>query len=250
MRSNRTTSTTRQTALSETKSRGESVNQVTFIGRLVAAPELRETASGKHVTTVRVVTNGKSHAESYDVVLWGQLADFTTTTWARDASSTSRDGSRAASGRPPTAALDAASRLSPTVSRRSPPRAHRRLRWLNRPARSPRGLSPSPLGIGKSDPQRLLLGFSAPRVARSRPASRRSEPPLRSGSPGGLRPLPLTPCFLPVPFRTHEPRREGVAAMAFTITDMAELVEHHLVRPLRTTTSPIPTSPSSCSSSS
>ena len=33
-------------------------------------------ASGKHVTTVRVATNGKSHAEFHDVVLWGQLADF------------------------------------------------------------------------------------------------------------------------------------------------------------------------------
>jgi single-strand DNA-binding protein len=52
------------------------VNQVTLIGRLVAAPERRETASGKHVTTVRSATNGKSHAEFHDVVLCGQLADF------------------------------------------------------------------------------------------------------------------------------------------------------------------------------
>ena len=51
------------------------MSQVTLMGRLVAAPELRETASGKHVTTVRVVTNDKSHAEFHDVVLWGQLAD-------------------------------------------------------------------------------------------------------------------------------------------------------------------------------
>ena len=52
------------------------MNQVTLIGRLVATPELRETGSGKHVTTVRVATNGKTHAEFHDVVLWGQLADF------------------------------------------------------------------------------------------------------------------------------------------------------------------------------
>ena len=31
---------------------------------------------GAHVTTVRVATNGESHAEFHDVVLWGQLADF------------------------------------------------------------------------------------------------------------------------------------------------------------------------------
>ena len=74
MRSKTTTTTKKQTA--SVQSRGDSVNQVTLIGRLVAAPELRETASGKHVTTVRVATNGKSHAEFHDVVLWGQLADF------------------------------------------------------------------------------------------------------------------------------------------------------------------------------
>ena len=76
MRSNKTNSTKKQTA--STQSRGDSVNQVILIGRLVAAPELRETASGKHVTTVRVATNAKSHAEFHDVVLWGQLADFAT----------------------------------------------------------------------------------------------------------------------------------------------------------------------------
>ena len=70
----KTTTTKKQTA--SVQSRGDAVNQVTLIGRLVAAPELRETASGKHVTTVRVATNGKSHAEFHDVVLWGQLADF------------------------------------------------------------------------------------------------------------------------------------------------------------------------------
>ena len=70
MRSNKTNSTRKQTA--SVQSRGDSVNQVI----LVAAPELRESASGKHVSTVRVATNGKSHAEFHDVVLWGQLADF------------------------------------------------------------------------------------------------------------------------------------------------------------------------------
>jgi single-strand DNA-binding protein len=54
------------------------VNQVTLIGRLVAAPELRETGSGKHVTTIRVATNGKTHTEFHSVVLWAQLADFAT----------------------------------------------------------------------------------------------------------------------------------------------------------------------------
>jgi single-strand DNA-binding protein len=75
MPSNKTNST-KKPATSERQNRGDSVNQVILIGRLVATPELRETGSGKHVTTVRVVTNGKSHAEFHDVVLWGQLADF------------------------------------------------------------------------------------------------------------------------------------------------------------------------------
>ena len=70
------TNSTKKPATSERQNRGDSVNQVTIIGRLVATPELRETGSGKHVTTVRVATNGKSHAEFHDVVLWGQLANF------------------------------------------------------------------------------------------------------------------------------------------------------------------------------
>ena len=77
MPSNKTNST-KKPAASERQSRGDSVNQVTLIGRLVATPELRQTGSGKHVTTVRVATNGKSHAEFHDVVLWDQLADFAT----------------------------------------------------------------------------------------------------------------------------------------------------------------------------
>lgn len=71
-----TTNRTMKPATGERKSRGDSVNQVTLIGRLVATPELRETGSGKSVTTIRVATNGKSHAEFHDVVLWGQLASF------------------------------------------------------------------------------------------------------------------------------------------------------------------------------
>ncbi len=78
MRSNKTNSTNKPVATDERQSRGDSVNQVILIGRLVAVPELRETGSGKHVTTVRVATNGKTHAEFHDVVLWGQLADFAT----------------------------------------------------------------------------------------------------------------------------------------------------------------------------
>ncbi len=74
MRSKTTTTTKKPTA--SVQSRGDSVNQVTLIGRLVAVPELRHTASGKSVTTVRVATNGKSHTEFHDVVLWGQLAEF------------------------------------------------------------------------------------------------------------------------------------------------------------------------------
>jgi single-strand DNA-binding protein len=74
MRSTTTTTINKQTA--SVQSRGDSVHQVTLIGRLVAAPELRKTASEKSFKTVRVATNGKSHAEFHDVVLWGQLATF------------------------------------------------------------------------------------------------------------------------------------------------------------------------------
>jgi hypothetical protein len=150
MRSNTTITTKNQPAPADAKSRGDSVNQVTLIGRLVAAPEQRETASGKHVTTVRIATNGKSHAEFHDVVLWGQLADSPRRTSARAAPSASRVGYRAASGRPPTEALDGPSRSSPIGSRRSPRRAPRRLRrrdrvpgWGSHPA--PSGMA-TPVG--------------------------------------------------------------------------------------------------------
>ena len=76
MRSNKIDNTNKPVAKDERQSQGDWVNQVTLIGRLVAAPELRETASGKHVTTVRIATTGKTHAEFHDVVLWGQLAEL------------------------------------------------------------------------------------------------------------------------------------------------------------------------------
>jgi single-strand DNA-binding protein len=75
MRSN-TTKSTMKPATGERQNRGDSVNQVTLMGRLVANPELRETGSGKHVTTVRVATNGKTNTEFHSVVLWGQMATF------------------------------------------------------------------------------------------------------------------------------------------------------------------------------
>ena len=77
MRSN-TTKSTKKPATGERQNRGDSVNQVTLMGRLVATPELRETGSSKHVTTVRVATNGKTNTEFHSVVLWGQLPDFAT----------------------------------------------------------------------------------------------------------------------------------------------------------------------------
>jgi len=131
------------------------VNQVTLIGRLGIAPELRETASGKHVTTVQVATNGKHHAEFHDVVLWCQLADFACQYLGKDrlVYIEGRLQSRRWQ-RPPTAPLDAPSRSSPTGFRRSPGRALRRLRRRNRRGSSPTGFSPSPLGDRKPDPQR------------------------------------------------------------------------------------------------
>jgi single-strand DNA-binding protein len=60
----------------EKNTRSASVNKVTLVGRLVAAPEMRTTGSGLHVTTVRVVTNDRETPEFHDVVLWRQLADF------------------------------------------------------------------------------------------------------------------------------------------------------------------------------
>ncbi len=57
-------------------SRGTSVNRVILVGRLVADPELRTTASGISVTTVRIATNDREQPEFHDVVLWRQHAEF------------------------------------------------------------------------------------------------------------------------------------------------------------------------------
>ncbi len=57
-------------------SRGASVNRAIIVGRLVATPELRETGTGVHVTTVRVATNDREQPEFHEVVLWAQMCDF------------------------------------------------------------------------------------------------------------------------------------------------------------------------------
>lgn len=64
---------------SEQRSSSGTVNRVTLVGRLVADPVLRSTASGIPVTTVRVATNDRGTAEFHDVVVWRQLAEFATT---------------------------------------------------------------------------------------------------------------------------------------------------------------------------
>jgi single-strand DNA-binding protein len=73
---NRSTAETENTP-TEKPSRGTSVNRVILAARLVATPQLRTTASGVHVTTVRVVTND-GEPQFHNVVLWRQHADFAT----------------------------------------------------------------------------------------------------------------------------------------------------------------------------
>lgn len=63
----------------EQRSSSGTVNRVTLVGRLVADPVARSTASGIPVTTVRLATNDRGTAEFHDVVLWRQLAEFATT---------------------------------------------------------------------------------------------------------------------------------------------------------------------------
>lgn len=75
----RTSKTSTESTPTTKSSRGTSVNRVILVGRLVATPELRETANGIHVTTVRVATNDREQAEFHDVVLWRQQADFAVT---------------------------------------------------------------------------------------------------------------------------------------------------------------------------
>lgn len=72
MRSHKTSGTTKRAV--STQSRGGSVNQVTLIGRLMAAPEPRRTASGKSIATVRIATNDREQPEFHDVVRWRQHA--------------------------------------------------------------------------------------------------------------------------------------------------------------------------------
>jgi single-strand DNA-binding protein len=68
-----TTTTTSQEAAAEQSFR--SYNRVALAGRLVADPDLRETASGKHVCRMRVATNDTREAQFHDVVAWEDLAD-------------------------------------------------------------------------------------------------------------------------------------------------------------------------------
>jgi len=75
--SNSTTAET-ENPTARKSSLGTSVNRVILVGRLVAAPELRTTGSGIHVTTIRIVTNDREKPEFHDVVLWRQQADFAT----------------------------------------------------------------------------------------------------------------------------------------------------------------------------
>ncbi len=75
----RTSKTSTESTPTAKNSAGTSVNRVILVGRLVANPELRETASGVHVTTIRVATNDRKQAQFHDVVLWRQLADFAAT---------------------------------------------------------------------------------------------------------------------------------------------------------------------------
>ncbi len=74
----RSTKTTTETPETKRSSKGTSVNRVILVGRLVATPELRTTASGIHVTMVRIATNDQEQPEFHDVVLWRQHADFAT----------------------------------------------------------------------------------------------------------------------------------------------------------------------------
>jgi single-strand DNA-binding protein len=77
MRSNRSTISTKKSVSTDKRQSRPDVNEVTLIGRIVATPTLRETSSGKPVTTVRIATNGtKGHCEFHEVVLWNQLASF------------------------------------------------------------------------------------------------------------------------------------------------------------------------------
>jgi hypothetical protein len=129
MRSETTTTINKQTA--SVQSRGDSVNQVSFSGassrpRSCGKPHPAST-SRPYGSRPTVRAASSSTTWSYGASSPNSLASNS----ARDTSSTSRVGSRAASGRPPSAAHDGASRSVPTGSRRLPRRALRRLRRHN-----------------------------------------------------------------------------------------------------------------------
>ncbi len=136
MRSNKSNGTKKQTA--STRSRGDSMNQLTLFGRLVAA---RGCGRPHRASTSRPSGSPRTARATPSSTTWSSGASSQTSprpTSARDASSTSRVGFRAASGKPLTAPLDGPSRSSPTGFRRSPPRAPRRLRRRDRRGSSPR----------------------------------------------------------------------------------------------------------------
>ena len=59
------------------------LNVVVLMGRLVAAPQLRQTTTGKNVASFRVAcdrgrrdANGQNQADFFDVVAWDRSAEF------------------------------------------------------------------------------------------------------------------------------------------------------------------------------
>ena len=62
-----------------------SYNRVQVAGRLVAAPELHYTDTGKAVCRMRVATNDTRAAQFHDIVAWEELAEKAATTLGRGA---------------------------------------------------------------------------------------------------------------------------------------------------------------------
>jgi hypothetical protein len=127
-----TTNSTKKPATGERKFRGDSVTRspssgasspLPSFGRPAQASPSRPSGSQRTARATPSSTTWSSGASSP-----ASLA----ATSARVASSTSRVGFRGDSGRPPTAALDTPSRLSPAGSRRSLPGALRKLRQRDR----------------------------------------------------------------------------------------------------------------------
>jgi single-strand DNA-binding protein len=65
-----------QAVPSTARRRGPSLNRVTLICRLVANPELRYSASGTAVASLRVVVNDREEPEFLDVTAWRELAEL------------------------------------------------------------------------------------------------------------------------------------------------------------------------------